>query len=110
DSRCKWMNQFGPVRIRQPQCGSTLIAKAAACVADALGLARLTNIRPIHRNILASGHLKRLRIATQIHRVPPPSLLLAADGAIAPLVWIRRATFQAELHRPAMTRSFKIHG
>jgi len=94
------MNQLRPDRVEKPQ-------EAAAEFAEvALRLATILGSRGVDGELFLAFNLQRVRVGAEVDDVTTATRRLAADVAVARLIWIRRLRLHPEAYRSTVTRTF----
>src|ERR687894_870786 len=98
------MNQLRPDRVEEPQ-------EAAAEFAEvALRLATILGSRGVDGELFLTLNFQCVRVSAEVYDVTTATRRLAADGAVARLIWVRRLRLHPEVYRSTVTRTFQQHG
>src|SRR5215210_2749987 len=111
NSRCERVDEVRPLRVVEPEEASAEPAE----IPFSLAFRRLTRsamvveLRIVDREALPALDLQGVRVGPEVDREPAASCGLAADGAVAGLVRVRRLRRDPEADRAAMARTSKQH-
>src|SRR5690606_12045813 len=97
---------FRPARVVQPQAGTALATEMPRGNAARA----IRKPRMVDADVPLTLHAQRLCASHDVDRVTATAGGLAADGAVAAHVRIRRGAVDGKMHRAAMAGSFKMHG
>src|SRR5215210_8657763 len=111
NSRCERVDEVRPLRGVEPEEASAEPAE----IPFSLAFRRLTRsamvveLRIVDREALPALDLQGVRVGPEVDREPAAPCGLAADGAVAGLVRVRRLRLDPEADRAAMARTSKQH-
>src|SRR5215211_1074351 len=97
------MDEVRPHRIEEPLEAAAMLAEVA------LRLAAILGPHPVDGEVLSALNLQGVRVGTEVDRIPSSARRLAADGAVAGLIRVRRLRLDPEAHSPAVARTFEQH-
>src|SRR5215212_8835190 len=97
------MDEVRPHRIEEPLEAAAMLAEVA------LRLAAILGPHPVDGEVLSALDLQRVRVGPEVNRIPSSARRLAADGAVAGLIRVRRLRLDPKADRAAVARTFEQH-
>src|SRR5215204_920733 len=107
--RSKRVDEVGPPRVVDPQEAPAKAAEVPLHLADGylIGLALIVEFRVVDGEVLSAFDFQGVRVGPEVDGVAASPGGLAADGAIAGLIRVRRLRLDPEMDCAAVARAFE---
>src|SRR5215218_6899025 len=109
--RGEGVDEVRPPRVVEPDEAPAESAEVPLRFTDRYPVRPATALEPriVDREVLLALYLQGVRVGPEVDRIPSSARRLAADGAVAGLIRVRRLGLDPEADRAAVTRTFEQH-